>query len=279
MFYILVGIIIILVFLFSLFAYIGYRVVTPDRLVGQWSPRDFGAKYKDIELRTEDGLTLKGWHILGGERCVVLLHGYTRSRWDDVYMRWIMEELWRNGYSVLAVDFRAHGESQGKHTTLGDKERMDVKAMLDYARKECKKVYILGYSMGGFLAIAFASLGMVDGAVADSPYIYPDKTGARGLKYFTNLPEGFYKVVKPFAILISGARMKNANPFNYLDIKAPLLIIAGRKDPIVKVEEVQEFVKKAKGPVELWVTDGEHVRSIRIDMKEYVDRILKFFSQ
>ncbi len=275
---ILTIIFVILVIFLVFIIYIAYRLVTPKRLVGSWTPRDFGAEYEDIELKTKDGIKLKGWHIKGGDKCVILLHGYSRSRWDDVYMRRMMERMWKAGYSVLAVDFRAHGESEGKHTTLGDREILDVQAMVQYAKERCEKVYIIGYSMGGFLALRAASMGLGEKVVADSPYIYTDKTGARGLKYFANLPEGLYSLVKPFAILISGANYGNTNPFKFAkEIKVPTLIIAGKKDPLIKIEEVKEFVQAASN-VELWITEGAHVRSIQVDEEKYVSRILEFLS-
>ena len=275
----IIAVVVVIIFFFLFSAFVACKLVKPDRFVDSWSPKDFGAEYENIELKTEDGLRLRGWHIKGGENCVVLLHGYSRSRWDDVYMRKVMERMWKSGYSVLAVDFRAHGESEGKYTTLGDKEILDVKAMVKYANDHCKKSYIIGYSMGGFLALKAAALRLADKVVADSPYIYTDKTGARGLKYFANLPEWLYHFVKPFAILISGVRYENTNPFKFAkDIRVPALIIAGKKDPLVKIEEVEEFVKKASN-VELWITEGAHVRSILVDEEEYMNKLLGFFAQ
>ena len=273
---VVVGVVIIFLLLSAMVA---YKLVTPARFIQFWCPKDFGADYESIELKTEDGVKLKGWHIKGNENCVVLLHGYSRSRWDDVYMRKVMERMWKVGYSVLAVDFRAHGESDGKHTTLGDKEIMDVKAMMEYAKEHCKKVYIIGYSMGGFLALKSASLELADKVVADSPYIYTDKTGARGLKYFANLPEWLYAFVKPFAILLSGVKYENTNPFKFAKgIKVPTLIIAGKKDPLVKIEEIKEFLKLATN-VKLWITEGAHVRSILVNEEDYINKILQFFAQ
>ncbi len=268
------------IFLFLLFLlFVAYRLVTPKRMVGQWTPRDFGADYQDVELKTEDGITIRGWLIPAGKDCVILLHGYSVSRWDQVYMRVMMEEMWKRGYSVLAFDFRAHGKSGGKHTTIGDKEFLDLKAIHRFSERRCQRVYVVGYSMGGFLALKAAAEGMCHKAVADSPFIYVDRTGARGLKYFANLPSWLYYLVKPLALLISEANYENADPFKFAkNIKVPVLIIAGREDPLVKVEEVQEFVNMAGNNVELWVTDAPHVRTVKVRKEEYIERILSFLS-
>jgi len=279
--YLILSILVIILIAFLLFvAVIGYKLVTPPRLVGKWTPKDFGANYKDVEVITEDGIKLRGWHILGDDRCVILLHGYTVSRWDEVYMKKMMEFLWSNGYSVLAFDFRAHGESEGKHTTIGDKEFLDVRAIFEYAKKRCDKVYIIGYSMGGFLALKAAASGMGDKIIADSPFIYVDKSGARGLKYFANLPSWLYRFIKPFAILFSGINYANTDPFKFAgDIKVPTLIIAGKNDPLITVDEVSSFVKASGNKVELWITEGAHVRTIQVSENEYKKRVLSFLSQ
>ncbi len=278
MLWLIVGIIIVILAIFFLFSiFVAYKLVTPARFTDSWNPKDFGADYRDINLKTEDGLNLRGWEILGGDECVILLHGYSVSRWDKVYMRPMIEELWKNGYSVITFDFRAHGKSEGKHTTIGDREFLDVRAAVEYAKGKCSKVYVIGYSMGGFLALKASTLDSVDKVVADSPYVYTDRTGARGLKYFANLPEGLYATVKPFAVLISGAKFENTNPFQFVkSIKAPIFIIAGKKDPLVKVEEIKEFVNKAGDRVKLWITDAAHVRSIQLDRSTYISKVLEF---
>ena len=274
----IIGFIIILFLLFV--AFVGYKLVTPKRLVGKWSPKNFGAEYEDVELITEDGIKLKGWYIKGSNKCVILLHGYTVSRWDEVYMREMMEFLWKEGYSVLAFDFRAHGESEGKHTTIGDKEFLDVMAIFEFASKRCDEVYIIGYSMGGFLALKAASKGMGKKVIADSPFIYVDRSGARGLKYFANLPSWLYRFIKPFAILFSGINYANTDPFKFAkDIKVPTLIIAGEKDPLITIEEIQKFVQATDDKINLWITKGAHVRTLQVDKNAYKHKVLDFLNQ
>ncbi len=269
------GVIILLFFLFIFF--VAYKLVTPSRLIGHWNPGDFGAEYEGMELITEDDVKLKGWYIKGDERCVILVHGYSRSRWDDVYMRPMMEMLWKNGFSILAFDLRAHGESGGKHTTLGDKEFLDLKAAFNFCRKKCRNIYIVGYSMGGFLALKAAASGMGDKIIADSPFIRVDKSGARGLKYFANLPPWLYFFVGPIAAKIANINIKNLDPFSFANkLRVPVLIIAGNNDPLVKLSEIEEFIRISGRNIELWTTSAAHVRSIQVNPKNYLKRILGF---
>jgi len=276
--------IIVAVLVFLIFAaYVGYRMVTPPRLIGKWSPRDFGFDYTDEEFSSEN-LKLKGWFIdRNSDLTIIPLHGYTVSRWDEVYMKDIIKILAEEGFNVFAFDFRAHGESEGKHTTLGDKEIKDVMSAIDFLNEKypekCMKIGIIGYSMGGAIALKIAALeNRVACAVADSPFVSMEKTGPRGLKYFANLPKSLYGIVKIFSSSIAKANLKELEIINYADkIKVPVLIIAGKRDPLVTVKEVEEFRERAKDKVELWITSAEHVRSIKDFPEEYKKKIVEFF--
>lgn len=89
----------------------------------------------------------------GKGRVVVLLHGYLGSHliWKDT-----IDNLSKN-YRVIAVDLPGHGNTGN----FGYAHSMDlmasaVKAILDQLR--LKKCVIIGHSMGGYVALAFADL-------------------------------------------------------------------------------------------------------------------------
>jgi len=268
-------------------AFVGYRMVKPERFLGEWTPKDLGFDYEDVEFTTEDGLRLRGWWIdRGSEGTVIPLHGYTRSRWDEVYMKDTVEFLLERGYNVLTFDFRGHGESEGTYTTVGDRELMDVEAALRWLTERhperARKTALIGFSMGAMVTIrALAEVGEVCCGVADSPPIYADRTGARGLKYFANLPEWLYYFVKPFTKLFSGGKVVDVMACADR-VKKPLLLIAGEKDPLVKVDEVREFYernRKVNRDVELWVTDAPHVRTLKFHPEEWKRKVGDFLDR
>ena len=67
--------------------------------------------------------------------------------------------LSKNGYNSVALDLRAHGESEGQFCTFGVKEIKDVKALMDYLIKneDIEDIGIWGQSLGG--AVALQALG------------------------------------------------------------------------------------------------------------------------
>ena len=274
----IVTISILILFIFS--SYIAYRFITPKRSVEEWTPEDFGYKYEDFSIETSDGVEIKGWYISGGKECVILLHGYGRSRWDNVYMKRLIAKLPARGYSLVTFDFRAHGESGGKHTTLGYLEMIDLKSVYEWTKRRHQKIYIIGFSMGGNIALRAASAGMGDKVIADSPFVNINATAKRAMNYFAGLPSFIYYLVKPFATTFLRINYEELNLMNFAKgMNLPILIIAGKNDRLVTISEIREFfnlVKTSNSHAFLWMTNGEHVRSILLDEKLYIQKILEF---
>lgn len=274
--------VIIIFFVFILF--IAHQMTRPDRNVGDWTPSDLGLEYKEIAFQTEDNVNLKGWWMdKGDEKTLICLHGYTASRWYEVYMKPLLNILKDKHYNILYFDLRAHGRSGGDRTSFGVREHLDLKASLDWLERNhegsCKKIGLIGYSMGGVVAIkGLVSDGRVDCAVADSPPMDMDKTSMRSLNYFAGIPEGFYHLVKPVVRLLFG--IETFDMYRYMNrIDKPLLLIAGENDPIVRFSEVRKFYQGGKDCVKLWKTEGEHVRTIQIDLKGYEEKVISFFEE
>lgn len=94
-----------------------------------------------------------GYTDEGQGNALVLLHGFTESRaiWDDFVGRL------KNSFRVIAVDLPGHGESD----SLGDIHTMEemaavLKAVLDHL--SVGRCVVIGHSMGGYTALAFASV-------------------------------------------------------------------------------------------------------------------------
>ena len=85
---------------------------------------------------------------------VVLIHGFGASRqitWANT--SWY-QTMGRAGHKIIAIDCRGHGESQKPHEPAAYHEgrmAMDIIAVL--AALEIPEVDVLGYSMGGQIAI------------------------------------------------------------------------------------------------------------------------------
>ncbi len=114
---------------------------------------------RDVALTAEDGVGLKGTFYPGGSDGVILLHMLEKDRnsWGS-----FPATLNAEGYSVLAIDLRGHGESalDARGFTANDFNSMtrDVKAAKDFLTKEgADSIYIIGASIGANTALNYAA--------------------------------------------------------------------------------------------------------------------------
>lgn len=42
-----------------LFGFVAYKMTKPERFVGDWTPKDLGFDYENVEFTTEEGLKLR----------------------------------------------------------------------------------------------------------------------------------------------------------------------------------------------------------------------------
>jgi alpha-beta hydrolase superfamily lysophospholipase len=86
---------------------------------------------EDFDVRADDGVLLHGWIVRPpnpNRSWVLLFHGVSDNR---VGMIGQSEILLRAGYSVVMMDARAHGASEGSMATYGWLERNDTRAIID----------------------------------------------------------------------------------------------------------------------------------------------------
>ena len=97
------------------------------------TPADVGLDYREVALRSSDGLSLSAWWVdkAGSSRAAVLVHGWTgdKSNLHVVETALVYE---RAGFNVLMLDLRGHGRSEGERGTLGYKEVRDVRGALSW---------------------------------------------------------------------------------------------------------------------------------------------------
>lgn len=114
----------------------------------------------DVALRTADGVALAARHWDCGLRDIgcVLGHGFTGSSRTPRITE-ISRALTARGFGVLAIDFRGHGHSGGR-STVGDDEIHDEAAAVAWLRERgYHHIAVIGWSMGGSIALRYAGLG------------------------------------------------------------------------------------------------------------------------
>ncbi|HEY7234623.1 MAG TPA: alpha/beta fold hydrolase [Gemmatimonadaceae bacterium] len=232
----------------------------PARSIVGSAPAALGARTVDFPSRS--GSVIKAWLALGrpGMGAVLLLHGMGGNR---ASMLTRARFLHREGFTILAPDFQAQGESPGDHITFGELESLDAAAALDFLRKSApgERVGIIGVSMGGAATLVGDKPLAADALVLES--VYPTFNDAVGDRIDTWLgPLGFLgAAVTPLLIQFVAPRIgvdpARLRPIDHIaKIGEPLLLIAGTDDRYTRLDESRALFARAAGPKLLWEVNG-----------------------
>jgi len=135
------------------------------------TPRASGTDYQPLTLTTDDGERLHAWHLARPDALadVVYFHGNggNLSVWSDVLVG-----LWRQGFDVLAIDYRGYGLSTGTPSEQGLYRDVDATLRLVDARPldRSRPVIYWGRSLGTVMAAYAASRRAPDGIVLESGF-------------------------------------------------------------------------------------------------------------
>lgn len=107
---------------------------------------------QDVTIRSRGGQDLRSWYF-PNEECsdtILICHGRSSSKvHQSPYIAALVKQ-----YSVLAVDFRGHGQNAYGRTSIGFRESQDVLGALDWlSQNGVTNVAIFGHSMGAAAAI------------------------------------------------------------------------------------------------------------------------------
>jgi len=231
-------------------------------------------------------VTLRGWYIPAEDsvKTIIVCSGANGSLDADVHgAPWLHEA----GYNVLLFNWRAHGDSDGEVVTLGFNERYDLIAAVQFAKsKGAERVGVLGFSMGGSVAIATAAVYEdINAIVADSPFVFVLSAIAGGL-IERGVHEGLAFLLARLFVTTACLRTQ----LNLYDIDLarwinrvaprPLLLIFGEQDVIVPPSEVDLLFARAGDPKEVWRVPAAAHRNIHtLQPVEYRRRICEFFEK
>ena len=192
----------------------------------------------------------------------MVAHGFTGS-WRRPAVRRVSAVLGRLG-SVVGFDFRGHGASGG-HSTVGDREVLDLRAAVTWARElGHTRIATVGFSMGSAVAVRHAGLYREVAAIAavsgPSRWYYRGTVPMRRAHWVIERRLG--RLVGRLAL---GTRISPAGwdplPEAPYEIAAsispvPLLVVHGDADPYFPVEHAEKLYASAREPKELWIESG-----------------------
>lgn len=248
--------------------------------------------HSDVYVTSFDGLRLHGIYFPRLEsaeekkkKFVIVFHGYTGECTNNFS---ITQYFLKNGYAVLLVDARAHGQSEGKYIGFGCLDRKDAVQWIDWAIKECGddvEILLHGTSMGGSTVLMASGLELPDnvkGIVSDCAFTSPKEV-------FTHVLNTMYHL--PAFPAIQGADLMNKKLAGYgIDecnaarevrkAAVPILFIHGSEDTFVPCTMTQEIYENCRSPKKLIIVEGAaHAESYYKDMEAYEAALTEFADQ
>lgn len=261
--------------------------IDADHPKGDKTPETFGLAFETVRFPARGGdLEIAGWYIpsLDSDRAMVLVHGRNASKQDAISGNFVdlAAALHEAGTSVLMIDLRGHGESEGERYSFGVNERRDVLGAVDLLLDhgyEAGKIGVLGISLGGGATIGAASeepaIGLVvlDSAFAD---LYP----LIQLKWDeeAGLPRFFLPSLLFMNRVLYGYDMTEVRPADELAQIAPrpVLIVHCTADEDVDISHAETLQETLPSAQTWYVGECEHAEIYRDHPGEYEDQVITF---
>lgn len=269
------------------------------------SPAEVGLDFDSVSFTAQDGVHLRGWLIHGAtDRIVVQSHfgvqcsrsGYTPEgkgrplMWKERihfvrHLKWLVDA----GYSVLAYDFRNHGESDPgtcEWVTWGPEEHKDVLAVVDFVsgheRYAGADIGLLSICMGA--ASSTYAFGVPDGLagrerikamVAIQPLRYPDFMAALRLDNFIGRRVTRRNNERTGMDLDAVSFMEDVAA-----IDVPTLLVQNANDEYLHRRSIEEFYEALQVEKEmLWLDLGTKRAAGYAHLTEHPGEILSFFDR
>jgi pimeloyl-ACP methyl ester carboxylesterase len=271
----------------------GRALVVLQRL----TPTDLGLEFQPVEFQvidenTKRNLRLAAWWIAApnpSPKTAIILHGYSDAKVGGIAWAPLLRSF---GFNILAVDLRAHGESQGKYTTAGYFERHDISQLINQLKSsrpdETRELLLFGISLGAAIAAATAELrDDLWAVVLESPYAnFKNAAFYQGDRLGT--PGRFFqKTAFRLGELLSHADFDAVAPTKTIPhIRCPLLVIQSGDDPFLSpldLDEIRTAVESRRticGPSICWrLPETHHIIGLSLDPAEYRKKIEEFFAQ
>jgi pimeloyl-ACP methyl ester carboxylesterase len=263
-------------------------ITASDRAKAADLAGSLGAGLETVSLSADDGAALQGWLFTPSRpntHSVLLLHGITSNRAAMTDAARLFLEA---GYHTLAVDLRAHGDSDGEFGITGTREVDDARRWIAWLRSGRPDgcVYVFGGSLGAGLAVQAADAPGLCAVVAVSVFASLRETAfdriGEQLHTGSWLGRTFLRPGVEFGFVYAyfrygldlaaaSAATAAAGP------GAPILLIHGTDDDNTPVRHAQSIHAVNPGRISLWLVRGAtHQNLSQVAGAAYSDRILRF---
>lgn len=219
-------------------------------------PTSFVDKASTIKLTLKNGKTITAVYLPypNAKYTVLFSHGNAEDLGTAMPYLQFYQSL---GFSILAYDYPGYGTSKGRSNEARTYEA--IFAAYDYLRNHlnipAEKIIVHGRSVGSGPSIELASQKPIGGLIIESPFV-------SAYRVYTYIP------LFPFDKYINIKKMKN--------VKAPTLVIHGKRDTIVPTWHGKKIYKALKAPkMGYWPVAG-HNDIMAVNPEGYWQTLIEF---
>jgi dipeptidyl aminopeptidase/acylaminoacyl peptidase len=251
----------------------------------------------DVEFSSRDArvpdLVLRGWWIPGEDEAgptVILVHGRDSCRRDE-NMLIPAGMLHRNGFGVLLMDQRDHGDSDDEDLRFagGSEEYLDVLGAWDWLVAEGvpeERIGVLGMSFGAATTVIAGGEEPRVQAVWEDSAFGDISTAMREYLVSSGYPAFLEPAAVVMARLTTGDDLTAKSPLGAIPAYAGrrLAIVHGVEDATILVSHAEQLHAAAEANGvdigDYWLVEGSgHTRSVVDQREAYEPRLIRFFTE
>ncbi len=274
--------------IFAIAYYAVRRITSPgDRRHYQYviyTPLEAGLPWHEVTIPGSRG-PLAGWLIPNPNPdapVIIPLSGHGGNRGD---LLGITKQLWMAGFTCLLFDYQNPVNARRAESTLGYRETADTLQAIEWVARTHPGagIGLLGYSMGGAVAILAAAADRRVGAVATDSAFSSQRSVIEHIirRRLGIMTPPVLSMVDTLFERRLGFRLSDVDPAQRIGeiTPRPVLIIHGTDDTVVPVAHAHELYQAASEPKQLWIIDDvPHCSAYFADRIGYSQRVTGFFS-
>ncbi|HZF99615.1 MAG TPA: hypothetical protein VEY71_01370 [Chitinophagales bacterium] len=239
------------------------------------SPDDYGMKYKEVWINTEDNVKLYAWLFnptVASKKYIIISDDGNGNMADNLE---IIAQFLSAGYNVISYDYRGYGKSDefkvNEKFFIYPQFVKDLTAVIEHSRKYGTQFDLYGIGIGAGLSVGVgANRTEVRRIIADGAYSTFEETKNR-LKEKTGadvmMPLAYEKAfMEPkYALEEKGSHLYG------------VMFIVGQNDEITTPEDVKALSKLKSKITDVYVVPGaKNEANFSTNKNEYFNQIKKF---
>ncbi len=213
---------------------------------------------------------------------VILLHGFeTNSNTNLEVIKFYYEQ----NISVLAIDLRAHQDSEGYYVSYGHLERRDLRDWIEYMSAnytEYQSIYLHGFSLGAATCLRVSDVAFPKVKLIISDCGFATSTGAikfsfksRGHGYLPFRPIYFFSLI--FNYFATKAWVPHSKPINHVKASLyPILFIQSSNDTFIPAKMANALYASCPTKKELIYFEAPHILASKYFFNEYTTKVMEF---